>query len=84
MTNKSGIRLETDELNIVKPDGREPFSVHGDQEHISKLLIDRITTSSKFIENMKAIHLDFGQDLKTEVSTLRAEVSELKQKLEEK
>lgn len=82
----SCVKLDVDNLNIVRPDSdcKEPFSVHGDQAHISKLLIDGITTSSKFIENMKALHLDFEEDLKSEVSALRQEDSELKQKLEER
>ena len=55
-----------------------------DDIKVSNIMIDGIMSTTRFVENMKALHIDFEQDLKSEVSALRQEVAELKQKLEEK
>lgn len=86
----SGIKIDADKLNIVRPDsdGREKFLdtdfIKSSDLKISDEFIQKLTSRTSFIESLSAIDLFKEGDLRREVSELRQEVSELKQKLEEK
>lgn len=90
----SGIKIDADKLNIVHPDsdGREKFLdtnfIESSDLKISDEFIQKLTSRTSFIESLKAIDLKLNSNeitnLIIEMSALKSEVFELKQKLEEK